>query len=538
MVPELLNEPLLEFGDDRQSQDPKQGITIGGFFSTSNKTHRSEIHYALLGTQHGIEKAQEWIKQFEGPIEASDSPIKIKLGGKIADGQVEDYDDDESLLFGKNPLGDELPGEEEFETEAGAEEEDEDNEMFKNKRLNPDFPGFNKGSVFQCAFINDEANNKAVRETRIQEILTEPDRTLFDRTVAICDLYRDAYLDLLENSLSLPNICFIVIPSTVFKKLSSIPFKGNLFFNLRRYLKAQLISLPNAIPVQIILEDTIIGKKKSMQDLSMQAWNFVVASYYKNVGTPWTLTLKDKHTCFIGISFHKVLNAENNLVRSSIAQAFNYEGKGIVFIGKMFKWDADEHNTPAPHLAYDYAKELIQDIVQKYKKFNQNVAPNRVVIHKTTDFWSSATHPDYAEVEGLKDGIRAALDEHVNIDLVTVKSSSIKLLRRRGKYPVMRGTLLPLDRQTGVLYTTGYVPYYETFPGQHVPHPLEISIFEGESTLRRVAEEIMALTKLNFNNCNFFDSLPITLRFAQKVGEIIQYAEEHATLPDKYYFYM
>jgi hypothetical protein len=529
MIPELLDEPLLEFGNDRLSEDPKQGITIGGFFSTSSRTHRSEIHYALIGTNYNIEKASEWIKQFDNLIEASDEEIKIKEGSKIEEGQVIDEDDEESMLFA-NEL---------FEEDTDTIESNEpDIRYIKNKRLNPDFPGFTSDSIFQCSFINDEINNKSVKQAKIDAILNDSELTNFDRTIRICDLYKEAYIDLIENTLSPPTICFIVIPSTVFKKLSSIPYKGNLFFNLRRYLKAQLISLPNAIPVQIILEDTILGKKKSMQDLSMQAWNFVVANYYKNTGTPWTLTLKDKHTCFIGISFHKVPNAENNLVRSSIAQAFNYEGKGIVFIGKSFKWDAEVNNTPAPHLTYDYANDLIQEIIQKYKKFNQNIPPNRVIIHKTTDFWTSAQHTDYAEVEGLKDGIRKVLGEDITIDLVTVKSASIKLLRREGGYPVMRGTLLPLDKQTGILYTTGYIPYYETFPGQHIPHPLEISIFEGESTLKRVSEEILALTKLNFNNCNFFDSLPITLRFAQKVGEIIQYAEEDATLPDKYFFYM
>lgn len=528
MLPELLDEPLLEFGNDRLSEDPKQGITIGGFFSTSTQTHRSEIHYALIGTNFNIEKASEWIKQFESVIEASDKDVKIRGGGKIDDGQVVDEEDEETMLFSSD-LSEELESTESIEPV---------NRYVKNKRLNPDFPGFNGDSVFQCIFVNDELNNKSVKQTKIDSILSDQELTNFDRTIRICDLYKEAYVDLLENSLSTPNICFIVIPSNVFKKLSSIPYRGNLFFNLRRYLKAQLITLSNAIPVQIILEDTILGKKKSLQDLSMQAWNFVVASYYKNAGTPWTLTLKDKHTCFIGVSFHKVLNAENNLVRSSIAQAFNYEGKGIVFIGKSFKWDADANNTSSPHLTYDYANSLIQEIIHKYKKFNQNIAPNRVVVHKTTDFWTSSQHTDYAEVEGIKDGIRKVLGDDVTIDLVTVKSAGIKLLRRNGDYPVMRGTLLPLDQQTGILYTTGYIPYYETFPGQHIPHPIEVSIFEGESTLRRVCEEILALTKLNFNNCNFFDSLPITLRFAQKVGEIIQYVDEDATLPDKYFFYM
>ncbi|MCF0059855.1 hypothetical protein MUK70_11450 [Dyadobacter chenwenxiniae] len=527
MKPELLSEPLLEFGNDRLSEDPKQGITIGGFFSTSSYTHRSELHYALIGTSFGLEKTTEWIESFSGLIEATAKEVKMTSETKILDGEVIDEDDEDGLLF-SGDFEDEF---EDTSTEVQIQYE-------QNKRLNPDFPGFSSEAVFRCSFVNDETNNRTIKQSKVESILVDNDLTDFDRIVRICDLYKDAYIDLLTTSLSLPNLCFIVIPAKVFKDLSSIPFKGNSFFNLRRYLKAQLITLPGSIPVQIILEDTVLGKKKSLQDLSMQAWNFVVANYYKNGGTPWTLTLKDKHTCFIGISFHKVLNADTNLVRSSIAQAFNYEGKGIVFIGKSFKWDSNFHNTPAPHLTYNYAEDLIKSVIERYKRFNNNILPNRVVIHKTTDFWNSSQHAEYAEVEGLKDGIRKVLGDDVTIDLVTIKTSSIKLLRREGRYPVVRGTMLPLDQYTGVLYTTGYIPYYETYPGLHIPRPLEISIFEGESTLKRVCEEILALTKLNFNNCNFFDSLPITLRFAQKVGEIVQYADDDSVLPDKYFFYM
>ena len=162
----------------------------------------------------------------------------------------------------------------------------------------------------------------------------------------------------------------------------------------------------------------------------MQAWNFCIANYYKSSCIPWTLTLKDKHTCFIGISFHKVLNADKNTVRSSVAQAFNYEGKGLIFVGEHFEWDEEEMETPAPHLTYEYANKLISQVIEEYKSFNKNLPPRRVVIHKTTSYWDSTINKDYAEVEGLKNGIRQVLGDDVQIDLVAVKSTDIKLLRK------------------------------------------------------------------------------------------------------------
>jgi hypothetical protein len=166
------------------------------------------------------------------------------------------------------------------------------------------------------------------------------------------------------------------------------------------------------------------------------------------------------------------------------------------------------------------------------------VLPNRVVVHKTTDFWSATPHADYAEIEVLKDVIKDVLGDRVSIDLVSIKSADFKLLRTQGKYPVIRETLLTLDKSTDVLYTKGYIPIYKTFSGVHIPRPIEVSIYKGETILKKVSQEILALTKFNFDNCYYYDSLTITLRLAQKVSEIIQYMDQASIPPNKYFYYM
>lgn len=540
MTIELLKEPHLEYGNDFVSDDPKMGLAAGGFFSLSNNTHRSELHYAVIGTQNNIEEARKWIEQFENSIEAVSDDISIIEDSTIEDGIVRDNILD---MLDDGSLFQELAVQSHEQVKAEIKESNtvegvETTYSTVNKKLNPDFPGFNSEHPFYCRFVNDAANNKIILESKIKEILEDAELKAFDKLVRLCDLYIEAYKFILSKSVSKPDVCIIALPTKLVKRLGSIPSYGNRFFNLRRYLKAQLITLNGAIPVQIIIEDTLKGSRRSLQDLSMQAWNFCVANYYKNTGTPWTLSLKDKNSCFIGISFHKVLSSEQNVLRSSVAQAFNYEGKGIIFVGDQFEWDSKTTHTPAPHLKYDYAKDLIAKVIKEYKAYNNNLSPTRIVVHKTTDFWDSKINRDYAEVEGLKDGIREVLGNDVIIDLVSIKSADLKLLRKQGNYPVIRGTLLHIDEVTGVLYTTGYVPYFETFPGLHIPHPLEISIYEAESTLKKISEEILALTKMNFNNCNYYNSLPITIQFAQKVGEIIQYIDENAIPPNKYYYYM
>jgi hypothetical protein len=60
-----------------------------------------------------------------------------------------------------------------------------------------------------------------------------------------------------------------------------------------------------------------------------------------------------------------------------------------------------------------------------------------------------------------------------------------------------------------------------TYPGREVPNPLIIDINKGEADINVVLKDILALTKLNYNTCIFGDGMPITLKFADAVGEIL-----------------
>ncbi len=58
---ELLPEPKLEFGDNFICDDPKKGISIGGFFSSTNQNHRSEIRVSVIGTRNNIQDFKDWL---------------------------------------------------------------------------------------------------------------------------------------------------------------------------------------------------------------------------------------------------------------------------------------------------------------------------------------------------------------------------------------------------------------------------------------------------------------------------------------------
>ena len=90
---------------------------------------------------------------------------------------------------------------------------------------------------------------------------------------------------------------------------------------------------------------------------------------------------------------------------------------------------------------------------------------------------------------------------------------------------LLRGTFVDLKGK-GLLYTRGSVPYYGTYPGLRVPRPLLLVPHENsDSALPRLAEEVLALTKVNWNTTQFDQKLPAPIKAAREVGRILKHIE-------------
>jgi len=63
--------------------------------------------------------------------------------------------------------------------------------------------------------------------------------------------------------------------------------------------------------------------------------------------------------------------------------------------------------------------------------------------------------------------------------------------------------MVRLPDKSILLYTFGYIPYLNVYPGPHVPSPLEILEHHGTTSIETICKEIMALTKLNWNFASF-----------------------------------
>lgn len=70
-----------------------------------------------------------------------------------------------------------------------------------------------------------------------------------------------------------------------------------------------------------------------------------------------------------------------------------------------------------------------------------------------------------------------------------------------------------------------------------VPNPLSVEICRGEADIVTVLKDVFALTKLNYNTCRFGDGKPITLKFADAIGEVLvtRPIKDAPPLPFMYY---
>lgn len=291
--------------------------------------------------------------------------------------------------------------------------------------------------------------------------------------------------------------------------------------DLRRMLKAEAMEI--GIATQLAKPSTFTGKEPSqrlVQDDATRAWNFCVALYYKGGGFPWKMLDARQGTCYVGISFYK---EKGGRTRTSLAQVFTHTGEGLVLRGDRFAWD--ERRGKSPHLSGDSAFKLLTEALNLYKR-QMGQAPSRLVVHKSSRYWSD-------ELAGFK----RATSEIGKADFVAFGERGIRFLRK-GAYPPLRGTVVELTQGNYLMYTRGYVPYYETYPGLRIPQPLEILEHHGDSDADTICREILGLTKMNWNNADLSIREPITLEFAREVGRILAHVEEEVNPRPQYFFYM
>lgn len=290
--------------------------------------------------------------------------------------------------------------------------------------------------------------------------------------------------------------------------------------NFHHQLKARL--LEDEIVTQIVRETTLMpddflradgSRMREPQDEATTAWNLCTTLYYKVGGPPWRLTNVRPDVCYIGLVYKVDPNRPAAERVCCGAQMFLATGEGVVFRGHLGPWDSireGEH-----HLDRETAKKIIREVVESYRDEHDHV-PREIFIHGKTRFTEDEWKGFTAGAEGVE--LLSAIQIQRSKD---VKLYRDKTPQSQGKLCLLRGTALITGARSAYLWTSGFVPRLQTYAGWEVPSPYRIAIQWGDADLERVLNDVLGLTKLNFNACIYGDGQPVTLRFADAVGEVL-----------------
>jgi len=302
--------------------------------------------------------------------------------------------------------------------------------------------------------------------------------------------------------------------------------------NFRRQLKARL--LDHQIVTQIVRESTLApgdfqksnGKpKRQVEDPATIAWKLCLGSYYKSGGRPWQIAAMRPGVCYVGLVYKK--QGQVGAPRFSVcaAQMFLSDGDGVVFRGALGPWFNPD--TKQYHLDGDAAARLVGTVLREYK-LRHGSTPSELFIHAKSSF-------NNEEWKGFQAACQGTSTNVVGVQIADAWDQ-LKLFRP-GAYPVIRGTAMTIDAHSGFLWTSGFVPRLGTYMGPDTPNPLQVSIRRGDAALSTVYRDVLALSKINFNTCLFNDREPVTIRFADAIGDILLAApqEGEPMLPFKFY---
>lgn len=482
MRAEVLDEPELEFGGGGRHIDPRFGIATHGPVDAGADSAPTRIRIGVIGPQACVEGIRSWLQRAREPINA----------------KLPRYPGQASLF--------------------------------------PQFPGFDQDHSFRSVLALEERNMRAISQATVSRIAGLPPA---DAVQAAVDAYMVEVSWLAES-----NACDVIVCARPSELDASAPAASPNAAGGRRargprpikadfhdQLKAAALAV--APPLQVIRPETwdkdyrppAGTEKRRVQDEATRAWNLHTALYLKAGGAPWRLvrSFSDVDSCYLGVSFFR--SKDNTEVHTSVAQLFNERGEGVVVRGGPAATTKDDRR---PFLPEDQAHELLESSLLAYRSEHGNF-PARLVVHKTSRFTDT-------ERAGFA---AAAAKYHVDqLELIWVHEHDSVRVFRPGQHPPLRGTLLHVDRQHHVLYTRGSIDFYETYPGMYVPDPIAIRPVQDNHRPNVLAEEMLALTKLNWNHSQLDGRLPITLRAARKVADVLRHVPPGGAVARRYHYYM
>ncbi|HZS45840.1 MAG TPA: hypothetical protein VFC63_12110 [Blastocatellia bacterium] len=318
-------------------------------------------------------------------------------------------------------------------------------------------------------------------------------------------------IDTLQASFA-PNLVLIFFPERWSR------FRGyntdHEHFDVHDFVKAS--SVQKGIGTQFLDQSTLAD------GLQCRVWWWLsLAFYVKAMRTPWVLDELDRNTAFVGLGMSYDFSRDKNKhIVLGCSHIYSSRGEGLqyrlspvenpVFFGKN------------PFLSRDDARRVGEQVRELFFE-SRSTLPDRVVVHKRTRFTKD-------EQQGLREGLSGVSE----IDMLEIiiddalryvaSAADARGLLHEDNYPVQRGSVVRLDDFTALLWVHGATSaignrrYYQG--KRRIPAPLRIRRHAGQSDVKILAEEILGLSKMNWNTFDLYTKLPTTVQSSNEIARI------------------
>lgn len=297
-------------------------------------------------------------------------------------------------------------------------------------------------------------------------------------------------------------------------------------FDAHDQLKA--LCAMEAIPTQVLNDRTF-----SFRYHASRAWRLAIALYVKAGGTPWKLASipgVPSDTAFIGLAYAFRGDPTEARFVTCCSQVFDADGGGIQFVAYDARDRIEDSDSARrnPYLTRNDMRAVLARSLRLYQARNGGRIPSRAVIHKTTSFRDE-------EIAGASDAL-AAVGEVECVQIVAnvnwrgvwlqppPRASNFR--SKPDRYPVRRGTMAPLSGNEVLLWVSGNAPdvstvsnYYQG--GKSIPSPLLLRRYTGRGPLELMSTEVLALSKMDWNNDALYNPLPVTISYAKRLAKTI-----------------
>ena len=388
-----------------------------------------------------------------------------------------------------------------------------------------DFPGFSrvfgirivKADNLQIelpASLNDEVTREKSPHVKLSEKLTQ--------TIASLDGRRSEF-----------DVLMIFLPAT-WEKAFYGPADED--FDLHDYLKA--VTAAKGIPLQVIREDHAL--KYNCRCSVM--WRLGIALYCKVGGVPWKIAESDPETAYIGVSYAVRNIGEEHRFITCCSQVFDADGAGLQFLA--YETNDVHFERENPFLSRGEARRLLSRSLALYQQRHAGRKPRKLIIHKSTEFKEEETD-GFLDIWCQSEGLQL-IQIQQNVIWRGIAISQNRSDPKRGSpdgYPCNRGSFLPLGGRETLLWTQGNAPaaaagknYFKE--GKGIPSPLILKRFVGHGSWEEECENILALTKMNWNNDSLYDRLPVTLGYASVLARTIKRMPSLSPRPYEFRFFI